>query len=95
MNPANELAFEAHVTGWLLKHGGYRRVIRGRAGRGNPPVEVLSPFSYGVVITTPNWWRTHWNLKVQEAYRPSGLRLFGMVKSQGRFVIRTPFYDSE
>ncbi len=32
MNPANELAFEAHVTGWLLEHGGYRRVKIGSVG---------------------------------------------------------------
>ena len=32
MNPANESTFETHVTGWLLGHGGYRRVKIGNAG---------------------------------------------------------------
>ena len=32
MNPANESAFEAHITGWLVEHGGYRRVKIGNMG---------------------------------------------------------------
>ena len=32
MNPVNESAFEAHIAGWLVKHGGYRRVKIGNVG---------------------------------------------------------------
>ena len=32
MNPANESAFEAHIAGWLVEHGGYWRVKIGNVG---------------------------------------------------------------
>ena len=42
MNPANELVFEAHVTGWLLEHGESRSAML-----------AASPTSIGQMAWTP------------------------------------------
>ena len=60
MNPANKLAFEAHVTEWLLEQGGYRRVKIGNVG-GEPdfdPVDGVDTVDLieFITATQPKEW---------------------------------------
>ena len=68
MNPANELAFEAHVTGWLLEHGGYRRVKIDNVGGESDfdPVAGVDTEDLLEFITATQ--REEWNRLVDSGY---------------------------
>ena len=58
MSQVDEAAFEAHITGWLLDYGGYRRVNVGGAGGdfdGNAGVDTADLFEFIAATQAAEW----------------------------------------